>query len=242
MKKTILALSIMASSGVMASDPWDQDLQDLHDKLNIDDGNNVLMLFDVIAATRAQQKWERDNLHSQVSQRLDGHDQDISINTRRVQNNSNGVTINGNAVNSNSRRIAASQVQIDKNTSDIINLDIAAYNSNVYDRYLDGEVQRVESEFNSEIQRVESEFNSAVQQVQSEFERQINEQEKRFNAGTAASIAAANAIRTDNGLRAAVGYFNDEAALSLGGRHNSATFTLTIDTAENVGAGIGFNF
>jgi hypothetical protein len=236
MKKTILALSIMAvSSTVMASDPWDQDLQDLHNKLNIDDGNNVLMLFDVISATRNQLQFERDNLHNQVSQRVDGHDQDISIISGRVQNNANGITDNGNAID-------VLRVDTDKNTSDIINLDIAAYNSRVYDRYLDGEVQRIESEFNSEIQRVESEFNSAVQQVQSEFERQINEQEKRFNAGTAASIAAANAIRTDNGLRAAVGYFNDEAALSLGGRHNSATFTLTIDTAENVGAGIGFNF
>jgi hypothetical protein len=236
MKKTILALSIMAlSSTVMASDPWDQDLQDLHDKLNIDDGNNVLMLFDVISATRSQLQWERDNLHNQVSQRVDGHDQDISFIIGRVQNHANGLYSNTNAID-------VLRVDTDKNTSDIINLDIAAYNSRVYDRYLDGEVQRIEYELNSEIQRVESEFNSAVQQVQSEFERQMNEQEKRFNAGTAASIAAANAIRTDNGLRAAVGYFNDEAALSLGGRHNSATFTLTIDTAENVGAGIGFNF
>ena len=221
MKKTILALSIMASSGVMASDPWDQDLQELHDKLFIADGNNVLMLFDVIGQVRSQLVFERDNLHSQVSQRVDGNDQKIETNRLNID---------------------AMQVQMDKNTSDIINLDIAAYNGQIYDRYLDGEVQRIESEFNSEIQRVESEFNSSIQQVQSEFERQINEQEKRFNAGTAASIAAANAIRTDNGLRAAVGYFNDEAALSLGGRHNSATFTLTIDTAENVGAGIGFNF
>lgn len=235
MKKTILALSIMASSGVMAADPWDQDLQDLHNKLNIDDGNNVLMLFDTIGQVRDRLVSERDSLNSQLNQRVDGNDQKIETNRLNIQDNRTFVDWN-------SIRIDSMQVQMDKNTSDIINLDIAASNGQIYDRYLDGEVQRIESEFNSEIQRVESEFNSSIQQVQSEFERQINEQEKRFNAGTAASIAAANAIRTDNGLRAAVGYFNDEAALSLGGRHNSATFTLTIDTAENVGAGIGFNF
>lgn len=235
MKKTILALSIMASSGVMAADPWDQDLQDLHDKLNIDDGNNVLMLFDVISQTRAQLEFKRENRHSQAIARVDASDQNIETNRLDIVDNRMFIDFNSN-------RLDVMQVQVDENTYDIMNLDIAAYNGQIYDRYLDGEVQRLEAEFNSEIQRVESEFNSSIQQVQSEFERQINEQEKRFNAGTAASIAAANAIRTDNGLRAAVGYFNDEAALSLGGRHNSATFTLTIDTAENVGAGIGFNF
>ena len=62
-----------------------------------------------------------------------------------------------------------------------------------------------------------------------------------LHAASAASIAAANSIRPDNGMRFSIGYYNYESAFSLGGRHDDFTFTVTIDTASNVGAGIGFD-
>lgn len=82
----------------------------------------------------------------------------------------------------------------------------------------------------------------AVTALQDDINLELNNQRGAINAGAAASLAAANAIRSDNGLRAGVGYYNDEAALSIGGRFNSLTTTLTIDTGDNISAGIGFDF
>ena len=85
-------------------------------------------------------------------------------------------------------------------------------------------------------------INDAVIALQDDINLELDNQRDSINAGAAASLAAANAIRSDNGLRTGVGYYNDEAALSIGGRFNSLTATLTIDTANNIGAGIGFDF
>ncbi|GEM_PF-5742563 len=173
MKKTILALSILTlSSSVLAADPWDQDLQDLHDKLNIDDGNNVLMLFNVIGQTRSQLQY---------------------------------ITF--------------------------LNID-----------RLDLRIDQLSSDFQAQVDAQQSMFDSTIAQVESDFESLVNKQEKLFNAGTAASIAASNAIRGTNGFRGAVGYYNGEAAVALGARYESATVTITFDTAENAGVGVGFNF
>lgn len=85
-------------------------------------------------------------------------------------------------------------------------------------------------------------INDAVTVLQDDINRELNNQRDAINAGAAASLAAANAIRSNNGLRAGVGYYNDEAALAIGGRFNSLTTTLTIDTGDNISAGIGFDF
>lgn len=85
-------------------------------------------------------------------------------------------------------------------------------------------------------------INDAVTALQNDINIELKNQRDAINAGAAASLAAANAIRSDNGLRAGVGYYNDEAALSIGGRFNSLTTTLTIDTGDNISAGIGFDF
>jgi len=85
-------------------------------------------------------------------------------------------------------------------------------------------------------------ISDAVTALQDDINIELNNQRDAINAGAAASLAAANAIRSDNGLRAGVGYYNDEAALSIGGRFNSLTTTLTIDTGDNISAGIGFDF
>jgi len=85
-------------------------------------------------------------------------------------------------------------------------------------------------------------ISDAVTALQDDINLELNNQRDAINAGAAASLAAANAIRSDNGLRAGVGYYNDEAALSIGGRFNSLTTTLTIDTGDNISAGIGFDF
>lgn len=85
-------------------------------------------------------------------------------------------------------------------------------------------------------------INDAMTALQNDINIELKNQRDAINAGAAASLAAANAIRSDNGLRAGVGYYNDEAALSIGGRFNSLTTTLTIDTGDNISAGIGFDF
>lgn len=59
-------------------------------------------------------------------------------------------------------------------------------------------------------------------------------------AAAATSIATAHAIRQDsNGFRLGVGYYEDEAALSFGGRHGTKTFTVTFDTNDTVSVGFG---
>ncbi len=72
--------------------------------------------------------------------------------------------------------------------------------------------------------------------IQQDKDRQITE------AGIAASIASGHAIRPDDGMRWSIGHYGNEAAFSLGGRRDDFTFSITVDTSNNVGAGFGFNF
>jgi len=72
--------------------------------------------------------------------------------------------------------------------------------------------------------------------IQQDKDRQMTE------AGIAASIASGHAIRPDDGMRWSIGHYGNEAAFSLGGRRDEFTFSITVDTSNNVGAGFGFNF
>lgn len=152
MNKLLIAV-LLTSSLTANANPWDTDLNSLRLDLTIQDGNNVLMLFNTM-----------------------------------------------------------SQVQ------DVLTNDI-----------------------NASVEGLRVDVNDALNSLGSTIETELNNQRNAINAGAAASLAAANAIRSNNGLRAGVGYYNDEAALAIGGRFNSLTTTLTIDTGDNISAGIGFD-
>ena len=62
-----------------------------------------------------------------------------------------------------------------------------------------------------------------------------------LRSGIAASLATAHAIRSDDGFRVGVGYYENEHALSIGGRSGTKTFTLTFDSQDTISAGFGFD-
>ena len=62
-----------------------------------------------------------------------------------------------------------------------------------------------------------------------------------LRSGIAASLATTHAIRSDDGFRVGIGYYEDEHALSIGGRSGSKTFTLTFDSQDTISAGFGFD-
>ena len=68
--------------------------------------------------------------------------------------------------------------------------------------------------------------------------------ESDLSAGVAAAMASAQATQRNSvGYRMGVAHYNNESAISIGGRNeDNVTFSISLDTSGNSSVAFGFDF